>query len=61
MWDDLLRALGLMLVIEGIMPFLNPRGLREALLTLAQLDNRTLRVAGLMAMAAGLVVLYLIR
>ncbi len=28
MWDDLLAALGLMLVLEGILPFLNPGALR---------------------------------
>jgi hypothetical protein len=27
MWDDLLAAFGLMLVLEGILPFLSPRAL----------------------------------
>ncbi|MDE2091964.1 MAG: DUF2065 domain-containing protein, partial [Gammaproteobacteria bacterium] len=33
MWLALLTALGLMLVIEGIMPFLNPRTFRQVLAT----------------------------
>ncbi|MGH8363227.1 MAG: DUF2065 family protein, partial [Gammaproteobacteria bacterium] len=28
MWVALITAVGLMLVIEGIMPFLNPRGFK---------------------------------
>ena len=61
MWDELLAAFGLMLVLEGIIPFLNPGALRQTLLRLAQLDDRILRIAGLASMAGGLLVLYLLR
>lgn len=61
MWDDLLAAFGLMLVLEGILPFLNPSALRQTLLRLAQLEDRTLRFAGLASMALGLLVLYFFR
>ncbi len=61
MWHDLLAALGLVLVIEGLLPFANPRRLREALMRLARLDDRALRLGGLLSMAAGLATLYLIR
>jgi hypothetical protein len=60
-WTDLLAALALMLVIEGIIPFLNPGFLRRMLVTAAQLDDRSLRVAGLASMLGGLVMLYLVR
>lgn len=60
-WDDLLAALALVLVIEGIVPFLNPQSLRKMLATVAQLDDRTLRIAGLVSMICGVVMLYMVR
>ena len=32
MWTDLLAAIALLLVIEGLMPFINPGALRRALI-----------------------------
>jgi len=61
MWNELLAAFGLMLVLEGIIPFLNPRALRQTLLRLAQLEDRVLRIVGLTSMAVGLLVLYWLR
>ena len=61
MWDDLLAAFGLMLVLAGIIPFLNHRALRQTLLRLAQLEDRVLRIAGLASMTGGLLVLYFLR
>ena len=60
-WDDLLAALALVLVIEGIVPFLNPQSLRKMLVMVAQLDDRTLRVAGLVSMLCGVLMLYMVR
>jgi len=51
----------LMLVFEGILPFLNPRASRQTLLRMAQLDDRLLRLTGLGSMALGLVMLYFFR
>ena len=61
MWDELLAAFGLMLVLEGVPPFLSPRALRQTLLQMAQLEDRVLRFAGLASMALGLLVLYFFR
>lgn len=60
MWHNILAALALMLVIEGILPFLNPSGIRRALIMMAQMDDRQLRFAGLTSMIIGVVLLYLI-
>ena len=56
-----LSAVGLMLVMEGIMPFMAPRGFRRTLAVVVQADDRILRIVGLISMAAGLAVLYLAR
>lgn len=60
-WSDLLAALALYLVLEGIMPFLNPQGVKSLLLVLAGMQDRALRWCGLASMSAGLVLLYLVR
>ncbi len=59
-WQDLGTALALMLVLEGVMPFLNPTGLRETFLRVAQSEDFTLRMVGLFSMLSGLVLLYLV-
>lgn len=60
MWHDLLVAFALMLVIEGVMPFASPAGLRRVLDMMGALDDRTLRVCGLTSMVLGVIILYLI-
>lgn len=59
--QDLLSALALVLVIEGIMPFVSPRRLRESLLVILNLSDTSLRGIGLGAMIAGLVLLSVVR
>jgi uncharacterized protein YjeT (DUF2065 family) len=61
MWNDLWAALALMLVIEGIVPFLSPDALRRMLASVAQMDDRSVRLAGLISMLFGLAVLYWVR
>lgn len=60
-WSDLLTALALVLVLEGILPFLSPRRLRRTLLQAAELDDRSLRIIGLISMLIGVALLYWIR
>ncbi|MBL1259219.1 MAG: DUF2065 domain-containing protein [Thiotrichaceae bacterium] len=61
MWQELWIALALLLVIEGILPFISPKGLRESLLKMACLSDRTLRIGGLVCMVSGVLLLYLVR
>lgn len=60
MWNELLIAVALILVIEGIMPFMHPAGLRKMMLLATQMDDNTLRVIGLVSMVSGLALLYLV-
>lgn len=61
MWDDLLAALALVLVIEGLIPFISPSRMRETLSMIQQLDDRSLRVMGMVSMVLGVGLLYLVR
>lgn len=60
MWHDLLAAIALVLVIEGVLPFLSPRAMRRVILQLVEADDRSLRTAGLISMVLGVLLLYLI-
>ncbi|MFV1993359.1 MAG: DUF2065 domain-containing protein [Acidiferrobacterales bacterium] len=60
MWRDLLVALALLLVLEGILPFLNPAGMRRTLLLISDMTDSQLRFAGLTSMLIGTVLLYFI-
>ena len=61
MWDDLARAVCLMLVIEGIIPFLYPQRWRQAVASLARVDDRRLRIMGLVSMLIGAALLLWLR
>ena len=60
MWHDLAVAFCLMLVIEGIIPFVNPGRWRQLLKVLDQIDDRTMRMIGLCSMLTGTALLYFI-
>ena len=49
------------LVIEGVLPFVSPPSLRRMLETVSQLDDRSLRITGLVSMILGVFMLYLVR
>ncbi len=60
-WLDLGVALALFLVLEGILPFLSPQGVRRMLETIANLNDTQLRFAGLTSMLLGLALLYVVK
>lgn len=57
---EILVAIALVLVIEGIWPFLSPEGFKRALLMMATEEPRALRFAGLVSMLLGVGLLYLV-
>lgn len=54
------RAFALLLVLEGIIPFLSPRGWRHMMANLVQSEVAAIRFAGLVSMLLGLFFLYLL-
>ena len=61
MWHDILAAVALMLVFEGMMPFLNPQQFRRTLASVSQMKDATLRIVGLACMLGGVLMLYVVR
>ena len=59
--SELLAALGLFLVFEGIAPFIHPRGVKRAFARLTEVRDRELRIAGLGSMLVGVIIVLLTR
>jgi len=57
--EVLVAAVALMLVFEGILPFVAPRFWREAFRKFTELTDGQLRFAGLTSMVIGLLILLL--
>lgn len=58
---DILTALCLVLVIEGILPFVNPEGYKNAMRAMLQVDSERMRIIGLCSMIVGVVLLTIVR
>ena len=61
MWDTLLIAIALMLILEGMMPFLSPRTWREAFKKLIEMGDGQIRFIGLSSMMVGVLLLMLLK
>lgn len=57
MAEAVLGAMALMLIAEGLLPFLNPRGWRAVFERALQLSDGQLRFIGLLSLLAGLLLL----
>ena len=57
MWSLLLGALALMLVIEGLLPFLSPAAWRRVFERATRMSDGQIRFLGLSSMIAGLTML----
>ena len=61
MWQDILTAFSLYLIIEGMIPFINPAFFRRAVSRIAELGDNNLRTTGLTVMGVGLLMLFVVR
>ncbi len=59
LWDALFGAFALMLVVEGLLPFLSPPSWRRVFERAMRLTDGQIRFLGLSSMLAGLLILYL--
>jgi uncharacterized protein len=61
MTDTLLTAFALMLVIEGLLPFLVPTMWRDTFKRLTEMTDGQIRFIGLTSMLTGVLLLYIAR
>lgn len=57
MWENFLNAIALMLIIEGMLPFLSPQVWREAFKKMIETNDNQLRFIGLTSMIVGVMLL----
>lgn len=60
-WTDFGAALAILLVFEGLIPFLSPGGFKRSMAQIEQVPDHQLRILGLVSMLAGLGLLYWVR
>ena len=60
-WKEILTALALVFVIEGMLPFVSPARYRRMVLEITQLSDANIRNVGLGVMLAGLLLLFVVR
>jgi uncharacterized protein YjeT (DUF2065 family) len=60
-WTEILTALALVLVIEGLLPFASPGRYRQMVAEIVRLSDNHIRSVGLVVIVVGLVLLYLVR
>jgi hypothetical protein len=60
-WADFWAALALVLVLEGLIPFVSPRGYKSMVQQMEAMPEQMLRNVGLVLMIGGLLFLYLVR
>jgi len=61
MWKILVVALGLVLVLEGIFPFVVPKRYKETLSFLQRLSDQRLRIIGAIALFLGCSIILLMQ
>ena len=60
-WTEILTACALVLVIEGILPFVGPNRYKQLVAQIVRLSDNQLRTFGLMSMIAGILLLFIVR
>ncbi len=60
-WTAILTAVALLLILEGMLPFVGPGRYKQLVAQIASLSDNQLRTVGLVAMVAGLLLLFLVR
>ncbi len=60
-WEALGVGFAFYLMIEGIMPFMNPQGLKRTFIEVLKLSDNALRVVGAISIVLGVALLYAIK
>jgi uncharacterized protein YjeT (DUF2065 family) len=60
-WTEIFTAVALVLVIEGMLPFVRPDRYKQMVAQIVRLSDNQLRNVGLVAMIAGLLMLFIVR
>jgi len=59
-WTEILTAVALVMIIEGVLPFAGPGKYKQLVAQVAQLSDNQLRMFGLSTMIAGVLLLFIV-
>ncbi len=59
-WQEIFTAISLILLIEGLIPFISPNTYRIFTHKMSKLNNDNLRIVGLVSIILGLILLFLV-
>jgi len=59
-WHDFLAAIALLLILEGLLPFISPESLKKMYQSILETPESSLRMIGLSSIVAGLILLYMV-
>ncbi|MDJ0909746.1 MAG: DUF2065 domain-containing protein [Woeseiaceae bacterium] len=60
-WTEILTALALVLVIEGLLPFASPGRYRQMVAQIVGMSDNNIRAVGLVVIVIGLALLFIVR
>lgn len=60
-WQALVAGFAFYLILEGLMPFLNPRGFKRLLLQVTQVPDDLIRKFGIVMLFVGVILLFSVR
>lgn len=60
-WTEILTAVALVLVIEGMLPFVRPGRYRQLVAQIVRMSDSQLRAFGLASMIFGILLLFFVR
>ena len=60
-WTEILTALALVFILEGMLPFISPAKYRRMVMEITQLNDNQIRNVGLVVMIGGLLLLFVVR
>ena len=58
-WQEIVTAISLVLLIEGLIPFISPNTYRIFIHKMSELNDDNLRIVGLVSIILGLILLFL--
>jgi len=61
MWHEILIAGALMLVLEGLLPILNPKLFKQMMYSASQMNEQQLRWTGIISMVVGALAIYFLK
>ena len=61
MWNTILIAIALFLIIEGVLPFVSPGHMRQLLEKMLHMTDQQLRFVGFTSMLTGVILLFFVR